>query len=260
MLRTIIAMASIFATAAHAEVVERKISYTLDGTEFESTLVYDDATGPARPGLVMVPNWYGAGAGAVAKAKTIAGKDYVILVADVFGKDVRPTSDPEAGVAVKPLYADRKVLRARMAEALKQLRAQAGTAPLDTQHIGAIGFCFGGAAALELVRSGAEVAGIATFHAALDTDMPAPAGGLKQAKLLVQNGADDSYVSAEHIAAFEKEMNGAGADWTFVNHSGAVHCFTETEAKNPPGCVYNERVAKRSYVLMHDFFDEVFGG
>ncbi|HET7843787.1 MAG TPA: dienelactone hydrolase family protein [Xanthomonadales bacterium] len=258
MLRTILAMASLIAATANAAVVERKVSYSLDGTEFESTLVYDDASATARPGLVLVPNWYGAGDAAVAKAKTIAGKDYVILVADVYGKDVRPTNDQEAGAAAGGMYKDRNVLRARAAEALKQLRAQAGTAPIDTKHIGAIGFCFGGATALELARSGADIAGVATFHAALNTDMPAQAGAV-QAKVLVQNGADDTYVTPEHIASFQKEMKDAAADWTFVNHSGAVHCFAEPDAKSPPGCLYNERAAKRSFALMHDFFAEAFG-
>lgn len=268
MLRTIVAMASLIAATANAAVVERKITYSVDGTELESTLVYDEggtapgsgasASAGLRPGLVLFPNWYGAGDAAVAKAKTIAGKDYVILVADVYGKGVRPTNDQEAGAAAGGMYKDRKVLRARAAEALEQLRAQAGSAPLDAKRIGSIGFCFGGATALELARSGADIAGVATFHAALNTDMPAQAGAVK-AKVLVQNGADDTYVSPEHIAAFQKEMKDAGADWTFVNHSGAVHCFAEPDAKSPPGCLYNERAAKRAFALMHDFFDEAFG-
>lgn len=264
MLRTIVAMASLFAASAHAEAVAQKVAYTLDGTEFESTLVYDSADKtPAspglRPGILLIPNWYGAGDAAVAKAKTIAGSDYVILVADVYGKDVRPTNDKDAGAAAGGMYKDRKVLRARVAEALKQLRAQVGKAPLDGKNWGAIGFCFGGATALELARSGADVAAVATFHAALNTDMPATKGAVK-AKLLVQNGADDTYVSPEHIAGFQKEMTDAGADWTFVNHSGAVHCFAEPDANSPPGCLYNERAAKRAFALMHDFFAESFGG
>ena len=74
------------------------------------------------------------------------------------------------------------------------------------------------------------------------------------------HGADDTYVSPEHIAGFQKEMTDAGADWTFVNHSGAVHCFAEPDANSPPGCLYNERAAKRAFALMHDFFAESFGG
>ncbi|HVK51326.1 MAG TPA: dienelactone hydrolase family protein, partial [Pseudoxanthomonas sp.] len=78
-----------------------------------------------------------------------------------------------------------------------------------------------------------------------------------KAPILVLNGADDQG-TAPHIAAFEKEMNEAGADWQFVNFSGAVHCFALENANRPPGCVYNARAAKRAYKMMDDFLDEVF--
>ncbi|RBA90092.1 dienelactone hydrolase family protein, partial [Xanthomonas oryzae] len=52
--------------------------------------------------------------------------------------------------------------------------------------------------------------------------------------------------------------NAAGADWQFVNFSGAVHCFAEADANSPPGCLYNPRAAKRAYRMLGDFFDERF--
>jgi dienelactone hydrolase len=74
----------------------------------------------------------------------------------------------------------------------------------------------------------------------------------------VLNGASDPNVTAADIAAFEHEMDAAGADWQFVNFSGAVHCFAEDDANSPPGCVYNERAAKRAYEMLRDFFRERF--
>ena len=75
------------------------------------------------------------------------------------------------------------------------------------------------------------------------------------------NGADDKMVTAEHIAAFEQDMDASGADWQFVNFGGARHCFSQIEdAHNPPddNCRYDERAARRAYRMMDDFFDEVF--
>lgn len=87
--------------------------------------------------------------------------------------------------------------------------------------------------------------------------MPAKAGDVK-AKVLALNGADDTYVPAEQIQDFTKEMQAAGIDWQFVNLGGAVHCFAEPDQNNGPGCVYNERAAKRAFRMMRDFFDEAF--
>jgi dienelactone hydrolase len=56
------------------------------GTTFSGVLVYDDGGNDKRPGLVMVPNWKGVNESAVEKAKQLAGDDYVVLVADVYGR------------------------------------------------------------------------------------------------------------------------------------------------------------------------------
>jgi dienelactone hydrolase len=207
----------------------------------------------------MVPDWKGVTADSVRTAQKIAGSRYVILVADVYGKGVRPKDDGAAMAQVKPLYADRNVLRERASKALQVLRAQAAKAPLDAAHIGAIGFCFGGATALELARSGADIAGVASFHGTLPTSLPAKAGVVK-ASVLVLNGANDANTTLDNVAAFKKEMDAAGVDWQFVDFSGAVHCFALENAHSPPNCVYNPRAAKRAYTMMDDFFRERFAG
>ena len=162
----------------------------------------------------------------------------------------------EALAQVKKMYADIPMMRARINRSVEVLRAQAGKAPLDPARIAALGFCFGGSSVLELARSGADVAGVVTFHGGLDTSMPAQSGVIK-APLLILNGAEDKN-TAPDIAGFEKEMNAAGADWQFVNFSGAVHCFALPTANKPPGCLYNELAARRSERMMRVFFAEKF--
>jgi len=252
------ALASLLlATRTQAAMVSSTVEYTIGDQQFSSVLVHDDSVKTQRPGLVMFPNWYGMNEGQIEKAKAIAGKDFIILVADVYGAGTRPKNDEEAGAAAKAMYADRSVLRARANAALAALRKQSGKLSLDTEHIGAIGFCFGGATALDLARSGADIDGVVSFHGNLSTDDPALAANIK-GRVLALNGADDSYVPAEQIQAFQKEMRDAKVDWQFVNHGGAVHCFAEADAKTPPGCLYNERAARRSFKLMRDFFAEAF--
>ena len=239
-----------------AAVQSTPVEWELDGTKFSGFLVHDDATTAAKPGIVMVPNWMGVNESAVERAKAIAGSDYVVLVADVFGATVRPANPQEAGAAAKDAYSDLPRLRARTAKALEVLRGSKG---VDAERVAAVGFCFGGTASLELARGGAELDGVVSFHGGLDSSMPAAAGAVKTS-LLVLNGADDANVPDEQIQGFEKEMTAAGADWQFVNFSGAVHCFAEPEANRPPNCLYNEKAANRAYGMMRDFLAERFGG
>ncbi|MEO8747030.1 MAG: dienelactone hydrolase family protein [Rhodanobacter sp.] len=243
--------------AAPAAMVHRAVTWTQDGTTFQSVLVYDDSVSAPRPGLLMAPNWYGVNAAAITKAEMIAGKNYVILLADVYGEGVRPTNNAEAQAAVKPLYANRALLRSRMNAALKQLRAQARTAPIDPGRLAAIGFCFGGSAVLDLARSGADLAAVVSFHGGLSTDDPALAKHIK-ARVLAMNGADDRGTMGD-ADKFMDEMRASPADWQFVVLGHAVHCFTEV-GEDSPGCRYDERAATRSYRLMHDWLRGAFAG
>ena len=246
------------AGATHAAMVEKTLEYAVGGKQMQSVLVYDDAVKTPRPGLVMTPDWKGMNPDQVALGKQVAGKDYVILVADVYGVDVRPTNPAEAGAAAKNMMQHRDELRARIDAALAQLKAQVGKAPLDGRHWGAFGYCFGGTTTLDLARSGADVQGVVTFHAGLSTDDPALAKNIK-ARVLVLNGGDDKNAPDDVIAAFKKEMRDAGVDWEFVSFGGAVHCFAIPTAHAPgTNCNYNPKAARRGYALMHAFFDEVF--
>ena len=243
--------------AVQAKMVHRTVAWTQDGTHFKSVLVYDDASSAKRPGLVMVPNWYGVNDAAVQKADMIAGTDYVILLTDMYGENVRPQPGhaDQAQAAIKPLYGDRVLMRKRINEALAQLKAQAGTAPIDITKLAAIGFCFGGTAVLDLARSGADIAAVVSFHGGLTTDDPALAKNIK-ARVLAMNGADDKGTMPD-ADKFLDEMRASPADWQFVVIGHAVHCFTEV-GENSPGCKYDPRAAARSYRLMHDWLHAAF--
>jgi dienelactone hydrolase len=245
------------AFAASAKIVHRPVEWTDGGTRFHSVLVYDDAGTAKRPGLVMVPNWYGVNDQAIRKADMLAGTQYVILLTDMYGQGVRPKDAAGAEAAVKPLYADRTLMRRRINLALAQLKAQAGTAPLDAGRLAAIGFCFGGSAVLDLARSGADVAAVVSFHGALDAGQ-APLPDHFKARVLVMNGADDQGTMPD-ADKFMDEMRASTADWQFVVLGNAVHCFTETE-EHSTGCEYDPRAAARSYRMMQDWLDAAFAG
>ncbi|MEH6418986.1 dienelactone hydrolase family protein [Pseudomonas sp. CGJS7] len=252
---------AVCATPAFAAVKTRALEWKVGEEVFSGVLVYDDVNAIKRPGLVMVPNWMGVTDNAIGMAKDIAGDDYVVLVADVYGKDVRPKDKTEAKAAVGKAYADGgATLRKRVDAAVEALKADK-SAPVATAKIGALGFCFGGSAALELARTGANLAGVVSFHGGLKSHLPS--NGVKvNTPVLVLNGAADKSVPQEDIVAFEKEMNEAGADWQFVNYSGAVHCFSQIEDADAPvgdNCRYDARAAKRSFAAMRAFFVERFG-
>ena len=113
---------------------------------------------------------------------------------------------------------------------------------------------------LELARAGADAKGVVSFHGGLGTPTPAAAGAVK-AKVLALHGADDPFVPPAEVAAFEREMRDAGADWQFVSYGGAVHSFTDWKATNLniTGAACNAEADQRSWAAMKAFFRELFG-
>ena len=120
-------------------------------------------------------------------------------------------------------------MRQRVQAGLEQLKSNPD---VDTGRIAAIGYCFGGTTALELGRSGADIAGIVTFHAGLSNPSPEDAKNIK-ARLLVLQGANDPLAKPADVDKFEDEMRATKVDWQFVSYGGAVHGFSNPKNKDP---------------------------
>lgn len=241
---------------AEAKVVTQTVEYEQGGVVLEGYLAYDEALSSLRPGVLIVHAWKGITDYERGRAQQLAELGYVAFCADIYGKGVRPADSQAAGEQAGKFRADRPLLRARAQAGLDTLKA---LPQVDPARVAAIGYCFGGGTVLELARSGAPLAGVASFHGNLDTPLPAPPGAV-QCKVLVLHGADDPHVTADSVAAFAAEMRAAGADWQLVMYGGAVHSFSDPGAGDDPskGAAYNAAADRRSWQAMLDFFDELF--
>ncbi|MBI3320781.1 MAG: dienelactone hydrolase family protein [Candidatus Omnitrophica bacterium] len=242
---------------AHGEVRTETVEYTHGDVVLEGVLAYDDAAAGPRPGVIVVHEWKGLGPYAVRRAEQLAQLGYIALAADMYGKGVRAKDHTEAAKLSGIYRKDRTLMRERIAAALDTLRRH----PLaDPQRLAAIGYCFGGTSVLELARSGADVAGVVSFHGSLDTPNPEDARNIKGRVLVLTGGADPN-VPPEQVAAFEGEMREAGVDYRVVVYEGAVHSFTVPEAGSDPstGAAYNAEADQRSWEAMKAFLQEAFG-
>jgi dienelactone hydrolase len=246
----------IFASTGVAKLRSEAVEYRDGDAVMEGYLVYDDAVTGKRPGVLVVHEWMGLNAYAKKRADQLAELGYIAFAADIYGKGIRPKDTSEAGQFAGKYKSDRKLLRSRVIAAFTVLKIHELT---DRQKTAAIGYCFGGTTVLELARSGADVAGVVSFHGGLDTPAPGDAKNIK-ARVLAQHGADDPFVKAQEVAAFQEEMRNAGVDWYFISYGNAVHSFTNPDAGNDPkkGAAYNEKADKRSWKAMKSFFKEIF--
>jgi len=243
------------AWAARAAIQTQTIEYKQGEATLEGVLVYDDAVKTKRPGVLIVHQWKGVTDNEKKRAAMLAGLGYVAFCADIYGKGIRPPTPTEAGAEAGKYKSDRALLRARVNAGLAVLRKNEF---VDASRIAAIGYCFGGTTVIELARSGADIAGVVSFHGGLDSPTPADGKNIK-CKVLACHGADDPFVAAKDLAAFENEMRDGGADWQLVQYGGAVHSFTDWNADGSmKGAQYNEKADKRSWEVMKQFFGEIF--
>ena len=241
---------------ASAAVQTKVVSYKQGEAVLEGFLAWDDALQGRRPGVLVVHEWTGLGDYAKTRARMLAEMGYVAFAADIYGQGIRPKTPQEAAAQAGIYKNDRPLMRARTLAALEVLR---GSPICDPKRLAAIGYCFGGTCVLELARSGAELAGVVSFHGNLDTPTPAEAHNIR-CKVLVLHGGDDPHVPRKDVEAFEDEMRAAGADWQLVIYGGAVHGFTNPAAGSDKshGAAYDVRADRRSWEAMKVFFAEIF--
>jgi dienelactone hydrolase len=249
---------------ARAELKHETIEHKQGDSVQKSYLAVDDAAplpagsvGKQRPGVLVVPEWWGLNDYAKFRADELAKLGYVALAVDVYGNGDNSPDPKFAGQWAGKYKNDRALLRLRLNSALDVLAKRADVAP---GKIAAIGYCFGGMCAIEMARAGSGVACVVSFHGSLDADSKVEDVNPIKAKVLVCHGAADPYEPPAQIADFQTEMNTHGADWHMVIYANAMHGFTNRNnaTTTMKGVNYDEKADARSWREMRSFFDEVF--
>ena len=259
-MKTLLALVLFFSCPARAEITVKPVEY-LDSTSghpatLEGLIAYDSSWKEKRPGVMVIHEWTGIDDYTRMRLKKIAQLGYVAFAADIYGKGIRP-SHPKDAAATAGIYKnDRALLRERARLALAKLKSQP---QVDSNRVAAMGYCFGGTAALELARSGAQANGFISFHGGLDTPNRGDAKKIR-ARVAVYTGANDPMVPPSEVAAFENEMKSAGIPYEIVSYPGAVHGFTNPAHGNKPesGVAYQADADRRSWEAMKAFLERVF--
>ncbi len=242
----------LFSASAQAEIKARIVDYSSsDGTVMHGYVAYQDVPGK-RPGILITHDWMGLTQFDKDKAIQLAQEGYVAFAVDVYGK---PAASIDEAKSLSGQYkSDRSKLREHMKAAYRQLTDMQ---KVDPAKIVVMGYCFGGTAALELARSGANLAGTVTFHGGLSSPVPADARNIK-GRVLVLHGAEDPLVPPPEVQAFKKEMRDAKVDMKFISYPGAVHAFTNPDAGKVSGTAYNEVADKASWAEFEKFLKQLF--
>ena len=234
--------------------IERTLAYTDGETPLTGALYRDESQQKELPGVLLIHGGAGLDDHARHQAQRWAALGYVVLACDMYGDGVAGDRQ-RIMTCVTALRDDPALLVSRARAGLDALRNQAET----DGRLAAVGFCFGGMAALALARSGEGIAGAVSIHGSLKTSAPAEPHAVR-AKILVCHGASDPHVPPADVAAFTQEMEDACADWQLIMYSGAQHGFTHRHAQPgaTPGVAYDERADRLSFAAASRFLADAF--
>lgn len=218
------------------------VDYEVNGDVYEGFFVSPEASAPL---VVLIHDWDGLNEYEIKRAKMLAEHGYAVFSVDLFGKGIRPTEVKDKRQHTGELYADRQKMRDLIHGAIDQA-AKLGA---DTNRTVVIGYCFGGAAALEMARSGADLNGFVSFHGGLST----PQGqdySATQADVLVLHGTADKMISMQDFATLADELEQHQVPHELITYGGADHSFTVFG-----GQAYDAQADEKSWLRLLDFLD-----
>lgn len=235
---------------------ETAVALEFEGEQLEGVFVGRRDSEP-RPTAMLIPTVMGVSDLELGFGRQLVELGYNAFVADLFGKKFRGSPREVMFGEMNRLRADREALRRRLLAVLDQLR---GLDEAHSDQIVVAGYCFGGMCALDVARSGADIAAAVAFHGLFD-----PPGLPPQkitAKVVAFHGWDDPMVPPDKVIALGNELTEAGADWQIHAYGHVAHGFTNPNADQIgiEGVRFDALAAERSWTSFISLLEELFSG
>jgi len=235
------------------------VSVNVSGVSYKAYIAYDENVKGKRPGVLVIPEWWGLNDYPKMRARKLAELGYVAMALDVFGDGKVAANPTEAQQLTAPFYKDPDLAKARLDQALNVLKALPQT---DPDNIAAIGYCFGGGIVLNYAKLGADLKGVVSFHGGISGGAPV-VKNLMKAKVLICQGGSDKFVPLKDAETLKHKLDSIGVENTLKVYPNATHAFTNPDAtatgkKFSMPIEYNPEADKNSWDDMKVFFAKIF--
>lgn len=244
--------------AASFKVKGTEVTYATDSTSLNGYIAYDENKQGKRPGILIVHEWWGHNEYVRERADMLAELGYTAFAVDMYGDGKQANHPDDAGKFAMSVMSNLPEASARFNAAIALLKEQE---TVDKEKLAAIGYCFGGSVVLTMANSGADLEAVAAFHSGVA--LPVMPNQDLKARVLVCNGADDPFVSAESVTTFKTAMDSIGATYEYIAYPGVVHSFTSKEAdangeKFEMPLAYDADADQKSWESLQQLLNEVF--
>lgn len=214
-----------------------------DGTTLNGYLAMPEGEG-SFPAVLMVHEWWGINGEMTELADAMAQEGYVVLAPDTYRG---PTTNQVPRAIFLRITVDEAQVDSDMQAAFDYLAA---LPEVDAEHIGVIGFCYGGGVALRHGIQNPQIAATINLYG----DTPADAEGFgalvsEQTPLLGIFGGQDQQIPLADVQAFEDALTQAGVDHTITVYEGQGHAFVQPDVIEAAG------EPREAWLQILDFFE-----
>lgn len=237
----------------------KTIKFEQDGKEFSAELRLPEKFSAPLPTVLIVHEWWGRTERMAEIAEELNKEGYAALAVDLYGNGKTVETPKEAQELATPFYKNPQ----KSIKILKEYLSRLSQDPhVDPEKFVAIGYCFGGTQVLNLARTGADLAGVVSFHGNLNSTLKASS---KMPPLLILNGAADPMVPPVQVKEFKAEMKRAKANYELISYPNATHAFTNPQATaigkkyNIP-IAYDQSADKKSWMKFMEFLKKIESG
>jgi dienelactone hydrolase len=245
MIKLIISFIAVLFLTSNATAKGETISYKINGEAYEGYYITPHKNAPF---ILLVHDWDGLTDYEIKRANMLADSGYAVFAADLFGKGIRPIKVVDKKQHTGELYKDRNKMR----QLLKGAINKAKDLGADIKNGVAMGYCFGGAAVLELARSGENLKGFITFHGGLTTPHGQDYLNTK-GEIVIFHGTADKMITMSDFSKLAEELEKSKIPHEMIAYGGAPHAFTVFDSKR-----YREDADKKSWDRFTKFLKEVF--
>lgn len=244
----------------HAAIKAETVIYKEGDTVLKGYIAYDDAIQGKRPGVIVVPDWWGLGEFPKDRARALARQGFTAMVMDMYGNGLSVEPPDQAKQLMNTFTANPMTMEVRFDATHKTLVKHK---TVDPQQVAAIGYSLGGLVVLEMARRGKDLNSVASIWGVISkTENPAKKGKVK-ASILVQQPEKDGWAPMEAVNSLKSEMKAAGAKASVVVYPGTVHGFSRHDAttramKYKLGIRFNEGAERQSWKDLNRFLKVSF--
>jgi len=236
---------------AQAEIKSEWVEYSHGDVKLKAYMVHDDKFSGRRPAVLMLHAREGMTRKTQQLAELWAKLGYVSFAADIFGygQGVLPKDVPEMNAQIAIYINDRSLLRARTQAGFDAL---VKNPMVDASKVAVIGYCFGGAAAVEFGSTGAPLVANVSIHGSFRDHAP---GWAKNAKgmYLILHGAEDEGFPLATVDKVVQELRVSKVPFQLEVYSGTGHGFST------PKNAAEERANGQSIATTTRTLKELFG-